>query len=81
MKEYGISGIPVVKSGGKQLVGILTNRDVRFATDKKQLVKDLMTKNNLITAKQGVSKLEASENRKIENGNESRAWIYKTPKS
>ncbi len=59
MKQYGISGIPVVKSGSKKLVGILTNRDVRFAQDKKQLVKDLMTKENLITAKLGVSKLEA----------------------
>ena len=59
MKQYGISGIPVVKNGSKKLVGILTNRDVRFAHDKKQLVKDLMTKENLITAKLGVSKLEA----------------------
>ncbi len=59
MKTYGISGIPVVKDGTKKLVGILTNRDVRFATDKKQLVKELMTKENLITAKAGVSKAEA----------------------
>lgn len=61
MQEYGISGIPVVKAGGKKLVGILTNRDVRFATDKKQPVKELMTKDNLITAKQGVSKHEARD--------------------
>ncbi|MBU6338530.1 MAG: IMP dehydrogenase [Rickettsiales bacterium] len=59
MKEYGISGIPVVKDGSKKLVGILTNRDVRFATDKKQPIKDLMTKNNLVTAKASVSKVEA----------------------
>lgn len=59
MKTYGISGIPVVKDGTKKLLGILTNRDVRFATDKKQLVKELMTKENLITAKAGVSKSEA----------------------
>lgn len=59
MKEYGISGIPVVKDGTKKLVGILTNRDVRFATDKKQLIKDLMTKSNLITAKQNISKADA----------------------
>jgi IMP dehydrogenase len=59
MKEYGISGIPVVKSGGKKLVGILTNRDVRFASDKKQLIKELMTKDNLITAKSNVSKQDA----------------------
>ncbi len=61
MKEYGISGIPVVKEGGKQLLGVLTNRDVRFASDKKQPVKELMTKDNLITAHQGISKLEARE--------------------
>ncbi len=61
MEEYGISGIPVVKTGSKKLVGILTNRDVRFATDKKQLVKHLMTKDNLITTNQGVSKLEARD--------------------
>ncbi len=61
MKEYGISGIPVVKEGSKKLVGILTNRDVRFAVDKKQPVKELMTKSGLITARQGVSKQEARE--------------------
>jgi IMP dehydrogenase len=59
MKEHGISGIPVVKEGGKKLVGILTNRDVRFALDKKQPVKELMTKNGLITAKANVSKSDA----------------------
>jgi len=59
MKNHGISGVPVVKAGSKKLVGILTNRDVRFANDKKQLVKELMTKNNLITAKVDVSKNDA----------------------
>lgn len=59
MKMHGISGIPVVKSGTKKLLGVLTNRDVRFATDKKQPVKELMTKDGLITAKVGVSKLDA----------------------
>lgn len=59
MNKYGISGIPVVKEGTTKLVGILTNRDVRFAIDKKQLIKELMTKDNLITAKQGVSKHDA----------------------
>jgi IMP dehydrogenase len=61
MKHYGISGIPVVKEGSKKLVGILTNRDVRFATDKKQPVKELMTKSGLITAKQNISKSDAKE--------------------
>lgn len=59
MSEYGISGIPVVQEGGKKLIGILTNRDVRFATDKKQPVKELMTKNGLITAKANIEKSEA----------------------
>lgn len=59
MKMHGISGIPVVKSGTKKLLGVLTNRDVRFATDKKQLVKELMTKDGLITARIGVSKADA----------------------
>ena len=59
MRNYGISGIPVVEEGTKQLVGILTNRDVRFATDKKQPIKEIMTKDNLITAPAGISKTEA----------------------
>jgi IMP dehydrogenase len=59
MKQHGISGIPVVKAGTKKLVGILTNRDVRFANDKKQLVKELMTKENLVTTKIGISNSEA----------------------
>ena len=44
MHTHGISGIPVVKNGSKILMGIITNRDVRFATDKKQPIKELMTK-------------------------------------
>jgi len=59
MKRYGISGIPVVKNGTKKLVGILTNRDVRFASNLKQPIKELMTKDNLVTAKIGVSEFEA----------------------
>jgi IMP dehydrogenase len=50
MRHHNISGIPVVKSGSKQLVGIITNRDVRFASDKKQPISELMTANNLVTA-------------------------------
>ncbi len=49
MKKYSVSGIPVIDTKGK-LVGILTNRDLRFEPNKKLLVKDLMTKDNLITA-------------------------------
>ncbi len=63
MKRHGISGIPVVERGasGKpgKLVGILTNRDVRFAADPAQPVSELMTKDRLITVKEGVSQDEA----------------------
>ena len=58
-----ISGIPVVEGGGNgkagKLVGILTNRDVRFATDPRQRVAELMTKDKLITVREGVSQNEA----------------------
>jgi IMP dehydrogenase len=50
MRDNGISGIPVVERGGK-LVGILTNRDVRFATDLEQPVRELMTHENLVTVR------------------------------
>jgi len=63
MKENRISGVPVVEGGGNgkagKLVGILTNRDVRFATDPRQRVAELMTKDNLITVREGVSQDEA----------------------
>jgi IMP dehydrogenase len=55
MKAHGISGIPVVKGNGGgpgKLVGILTNRDVRFASDPAQKVSELMTKDNLVTVKE-----------------------------
>jgi IMP dehydrogenase len=58
MKEHGISGVPVVERGGK-LAGILTNRDVRFATDPDQKVSELMTRDGLITVREGVSQGEA----------------------
>jgi IMP dehydrogenase len=63
MQEYRISGIPVVEGGGNgsagKLVGILTNRDVRCATDKRQKVSALMTKDRLITVREGVGQDEA----------------------
>jgi IMP dehydrogenase len=49
MKKYSISGIPVVDANSK-LVGIITNRDLRFKPNSKLLVNELMTKENLITA-------------------------------
>ncbi|HXW48918.1 MAG TPA: IMP dehydrogenase [Xanthobacteraceae bacterium] len=63
MQEHRISGIPVVEGGGNsragKLVGILTNRDVRFATDKRQKVSELMTKDRLVTVREGVGQDEA----------------------
>jgi IMP dehydrogenase len=58
MSSHRISGIPVVESDGR-LVGILTNRDVRFADDPRQRVSELMTHKNLITVSEGVGKEEA----------------------
>ncbi len=49
MEEHQISGFPVVERGSGKLVGILTNRDIRFASDKRQPVRELMTKDRLIT--------------------------------
>ena len=61
MKAHRISGIPVVEGGGNpgRLVGILTNRDVRFASNPDQKVYELMTREGLITVKEGVSQDEA----------------------
>jgi IMP dehydrogenase len=52
MREYKIGGIPVVNKQG-DLVGILTNRDLRFEKNPKRMVSDVMTKENLITAPEG----------------------------
>ena len=63
MKDHGFSGIPVVTGGSNgepgKLVGILTNRDVRFATDPRQKVSELMTHEKLVTVREGVSQDEA----------------------
>lgn len=58
MKMHGISGIPVVEKSGR-LVGILTNRDVRFASDPSQKIYELMTRENLVTVKESVDQHEA----------------------
>lgn len=67
MEVHKISGIPVVEgSGGEtggfgqgRLVGIITNRDVRFANDPAQPVHELMTRDNLITVKENIDRAEA----------------------
>ncbi len=61
MKNFNISGIPVINNKDNTLVGIITNRDVRFATDKNQPVNELMTKQPLIVAKDGVNIEEAKK--------------------
>jgi IMP dehydrogenase len=65
MKSHSISGIPVVEGGNNgragKLVGILTNRDVRFATDPDQPVSELMTKESLITVDESVGHDEAKK--------------------
>ncbi|MBM3541074.1 MAG: IMP dehydrogenase [Alphaproteobacteria bacterium] len=58
MQVHRISGIPVVEKMGGKLVGILTNRDVRFATDQRQPVSELMT-TTLVTVREGVDMAEA----------------------
>ena len=58
MSRYHISGVPITDENNL-LVGILTNRDVRFEDDPKIPIKDVMTKDRLITAKEGTSMKEA----------------------
>lgn len=60
MGKYKISGVPVVEESGK-LVGILTNRDLRFLTDYNVKIAEVMTKENLVTAPIGTTLQEAQE--------------------
>ena len=61
MAAQGISGIPVVEGPARRLVGILTNRDVRFATDLSVPVRGLMTADRLVTVPEGVGREEAKQ--------------------
>lgn len=58
--KYKISGVPVVEDNGK-LIGIITNRDMRFESDSAKKIGDIMTKDNLITAPVGTSLKDAKE--------------------
>ncbi len=60
MSEYRIGGIPIVDAANK-LIGILTNRDLRFEKNNERSVSDVMTSKNLITASEGTSMAEAEE--------------------
>ncbi len=59
MEKYSISGIPIVEKG--KLIGILTNRDLRFMEDRNQPVSEVMTRDNLITAREGID-IEKAKN-------------------
>ncbi|MDR2519959.1 MAG: IMP dehydrogenase [Eubacteriaceae bacterium] len=57
MAKYHISGVPIVR--GKKLVGIITNRDLRFETDENRPINEVMTSSNLVTAPEGTTMAEA----------------------
>lgn len=59
MKHYSISGVPITVDG--KLVGILTNRDLRFETNTEQLIDNVMTKENLVTASEGTTLEDAKK--------------------
>jgi len=59
MEKYQISGVPITENG--KLVGIITNRDIRFETNHQKKIYEVMTKENLITAKEGTTLDEAKE--------------------
>ena len=59
MAKYRISGVPICDNG--KLIGIITNRDMKFETDMSQLIDNVMTKDNLVTAPEGTTLQEARE--------------------
>ncbi len=61
MEEYRISGVPIVEGPEKKLLGIVTNRDLRFETELDRPVREVMTSENLITAEPGVTLEEAKK--------------------
>ena len=61
MRKFRISGVPIVESGGKKLVGIIANRDLKFETDFSKKISESMTSRDLITAPTGISLEEAKQ--------------------
>ena len=59
MAKYRISGVPICDNG--KLIGIITNRDMKFETDMNQLIDNVMTKENLVTAREGITLEEAKD--------------------
>ena len=60
MARYKISGVPIVDDNNK-LIGIITNRDIKFEADFTKKVEDVMTKENLVTAREGINLTEAQQ--------------------
>lgn len=60
MAKFRISGVPIVDDSGR-LIGIITNRDLKFETEMSKIIDDVMTKENLITAKEGTTLAEAKD--------------------
>ncbi len=61
MAKYRISGVPICEQSTGRLVGIITNRDMKFETDMDKLIDQVMTRENLITAREGIGLDEAKE--------------------
>ena len=61
MGKFRISGVPITEKGTKKLVGIITNRDLKFETDYSKKIKECMTSDGLITAQQGINLEEAKK--------------------
>ncbi|MBQ7261103.1 MAG: IMP dehydrogenase [Lachnospiraceae bacterium] len=61
MAKFRISGVPVTEGENKKLVGIITNRDLKFETDYSRKIKECMTSENLITAREGITLEEAKK--------------------
>lgn len=60
MARYKISGVPIVDDNNK-LIGIITNRDIKFEADFTKKIEDVMTKENLVTAREGINLTEAQQ--------------------
>ena len=61
MAKFHISGVPITEKGSKKLVGIITNRDLKFETDYSKKISESMTSEGLITAKKGITLEEAKD--------------------
>lgn len=61
MGKYRISGVPITEAGSKKLVGIITNRDLKFETDFSKKIRESMTSEGLVTAPEGITLEEAKQ--------------------